>query len=88
MHDPHMAREGVVAAECPLLAAVLTADFVLLAVVDGVFVPRQVVGSAENSIARLPGSRIGAVTLVRARLAVSGQYLARCHSTANRLWRC
>lgn len=70
MHDAHVPRQRIVAAEGLLLDAECAAHFLLARVVDGVLVARQVVGSREDGVARLAGGGVDALTLVWARLRI------------------
>ena len=55
MNHPHVSCEGICTGECLLLATVLTANLLLLAVVNSVLVTSKIVRSAKDAITRLAG---------------------------------
>jgi hypothetical protein len=65
MNDPHVTGEGICTRESLLLATVLTANLLLLAVVDSIFVTSKIVRSAEDAVTRLAGRWVGTCALVR-----------------------
>jgi hypothetical protein len=70
VHDPHVSRQGVVAAEALLLRAQLASNLLLPRVVKGILVSRKIVGSTEDRVARLARGRVDPLALVGTGLAV------------------
>jgi len=73
MDDTHMPRQGIVARKGLFLHAQRTADLLLASVVDGVFVPGEVVWPREDGVTWLASGRIDAIALVRTSLAVASE---------------
>jgi len=71
MHDAHMPRQRIAAAEGLLLGAQLAAYLLLLCIVNGILVSREIVRSREDGVARLAGARVDAVASVGPGLAVA-----------------
>jgi len=71
MDDAHVAGQSIASAERLLLRAEVAADLLLLPVVDGVFVAREVVRPGEDGVAGLAGARVDSVAPVRTGLRVS-----------------
>jgi hypothetical protein len=61
-----MASKGILPTERLFVITDLTSDLLPVCIMNGIFMARQVIGSGEDSVARLVGSRVDPSTLVRA----------------------
>lgn len=65
MYHSEMTGQRIVSAECLFFSTQRTVDFLLARVVDCVLVPREIVRSREDSVARLSRRRVNSFALVQ-----------------------
>lgn len=70
MAYPVMPGKSVCAAECLLFRTKVASHLLLAGVVDGIFVTCEIVGSGEDSVARLVRAWVDSITTVRTGLTV------------------
>ena len=68
MYYPHMPGKGVVSTESLVLNTKYTTDLLLLWIMDGVFMSREIIWPTEGCIARLASCRVDAFAFVLASL--------------------
>jgi hypothetical protein len=71
MDYAHMPGQGVISREGLVLDAQCASDLLLARVVDGVLVPRKIIGAREDGVAWFASGRVDALTLVRPRLRIA-----------------
>jgi len=71
MYDPHMSGQSIASRECLFFDTQMTSDLHLAVVVDGIFVPCQIVRTRENRVAWFPSGRVDALALVGALLRIA-----------------
>jgi hypothetical protein len=82
MNHPHVPGQRIIAREGLLLRAQMTSDLLLTGVVDRVLVPRKIVGSRKDRIARFSSRRIDPLTFMGASLGVPRRVIAANEMTA------
>jgi hypothetical protein len=84
VHDSHVSRQCVVPTETLFFCTKLTPHLLLPGIMDGIFMPREIVRSAEDCVAGFSGRRIDPLAFVWTCLAIpheSGRNRLELHTT-------
>jgi hypothetical protein len=69
MAHPVVSGEGICSAESLFFGAKIAADLLFASIVDGIFVPGEIIRSREDCVALLPGAGVNSVASMRSCLA-------------------